>query len=303
MKLETLSACLVCDADQLEILDAECNISRCMRCGFVFHNPRPSFDELVNFYSRPSQYDVWLEQLEPRDRMWKRRLKIILPFRKPGSLLDVGTGIGQFLSVARPYYSQVCGTEVSSTAVAIAKRKYDIDLIPGTLEDMANAGKVFDNISLFHVLEHVPNPMTLLRTCHSLLSPDGVLMIAVPNEVASLRSSLKRRLVAAGILKPRTGAGPFGLQRITLADEMEEVHLSHFTPCVLANLLRRSGFEIVKQTLDPHYIRTTRTEKFRADLYYNACLAIDRLFHVNFYDTMLAIAQKVFMAGERQLAA
>jgi len=303
MTLETLSTCLVCDTTELEVLDAECNISRCMRCGYVFHNPRPSFDELVNFYSRPSQYDHWLEQLEPRDRMWKRRLKIILPFRKPGSLLDVGTGIGQFLSVARPYYNQVCGTEVSSTAVEIAKRKYDIDLLRGTLEDLANAGKVFDNISLFHVLEHVPNPMTLLQICHSLLSRDGVLVIAVPNEVASLRSSLKRRLVAAGILKPRTGAGRFGLQRIALAEETEEVHLSHFTPSVLSNLLRRTGFEILKQTLDPHYIRTTRKEKFRADLYYNACLTMERLLHVNLYDTMLAIARKVPQAEERQFAA
>lgn len=303
MKLDFLSACLVCDGDDLQTLDAECDISRCTRCGYVFHNPRPSFEDLVRFYSRPTQYDMWLQQLEHRDRMWKRRLRIILPFRKPGSLLDVGTGIGQFLSLARPYYSRVCGTEVSTTAAAIAKRKYDLELIRGTLEDLVSSGEVFDNISVFHVLEHVPNPMALLQACHTVLSAGGVLIIAVPNEVASLRSSLKRRLVAAGILKPRTGAGRFGLQRIALAGDTEEVHLSHFTPSVLASLLRRSGFNIVKQTLDPHYIRTSRKEKLRSDVYYNSCLAIEKLFSVNLYDTMLAIAQKVAPVGERPLVA
>ena len=303
MIVETLSGCILCDSRSLDVIDPECNIARCASCGYVFDNPRPALEELVRFYSRPSQYDSWLDELEVRERMWKRRLKLVLPFRKSGSLLDVGAGIGQFLSLARPYYQDVHGTEVSTTALQVAKQKYGLELFHGTLEGIACCGKTFDNISLFHVLEHVPDPISALRICHSLLSDQGVLIIAVPSEVASLRASLKRLLVARGILHPRRGAGRFGLPLIKLTEETSEVHLSHFTPPVLCDLLRRTGFSILKQTLDPHYVRTNRKEKLRADLYYHFCLAARSLLGTNIYDAMLVIARKTPLASELRSAA
>ena len=292
MELESLSRCLLCESNSLDMVDAECNIARCSSCGFVFDNPRPSLQELVGFYSRPSKYDPWLAELELRDQLWRRRLKLILPYRKEGSLLDVGAGIGQLLSLAKPHFDEVYGTEVSASAVYIAKKKYGVDLFGGTLDAFNPVAEHFDNISLFHVLEHVPDPVNVLRTCHSLLTENGILIIAVPNEVVSLRASLKRRLVRAGILKPRRGAGPFGLQRIRLTEETQEIHLSHFTPIVLRNLLRSVGFKVVNETLDPHYVRTTRMSKLAADIYYSCCLLLRHLLRRNLYDAMLVIAQK-----------
>jgi ubiquinone/menaquinone biosynthesis C-methylase UbiE len=68
--------------------------------------------------------------------------------KKPGSLLDVGTGIGQFLATARNSYAEVHGSEVSSVAIRLAKEKYNLDILQGTIEDINWQGKVFDNISL-----------------------------------------------------------------------------------------------------------------------------------------------------------
>jgi SAM-dependent methyltransferase len=302
MKLESLSSCLLCGAGSLAPIDPESNIARCVNCGYIFDNPRPVLEELVDFYNRQSQYDSWLNELEPREQLWKRRLKLVLPHRKLGSLLDVGTGIGQLLSLAKPYYKETHGIEVSGTAIRIAKDKYGLELFRGTIETMVDSGKVFDNISLFHVLEHVPDPVSLLRICHSLLSERGVLIVAVPNEVTSLRASLKRSLVAAGIIKPRRGAGQFGLPRIRLTPDTSEVHLSHFNPLVLSALLRRTGFSLIEQTLDPHYVRTSKLGKLRADMYYLFCLAVRKLFGVNVYDAVLMIARKE-RAGEQLIAA
>jgi len=285
------------------VIDPDCNIVRCASCGYEFYNPRPILDELIKFYSRPSQYDAWLDELEVRDQMWKRRLKLVLPFRKNGSLLDVGAGIGQFLSLARNHFEEVHGTEVSTTAIEVAKQKYGLELFRGTLDGIAHRGKTFDNISLFHVLEHVPDPKSVLRICHSLLSDQGVLIIAVPNEVACLRASLKRLLVARGILHPRRGAGRFGLPLIRLTEETSEVHLSHFTPPVLCDLLRRTGFSILKQTLDPHYVRTNRKEKLRADFYCHFCRAVRAISSTNVYDAMLVIARKAPLESELRPAA
>ena len=291
MKTELVERCYVCDGNSLETVDPACNIAQCAACGYVFDNPRPTLDELVKFYSRPSQYDSWLGELRIRQQAWERRLDRMQATKKSGSLLDVGTGIGQFLAVARNSYSKVYGTEVSSVAVRIAKEKYNLDVFQGTIEDIDWQGRVFDNISLFHVLEHVHNPKSLLQKCHSLLSPDGVLVVAVPNEVSSLRACAKRWLMNAG-LKDRRGLGKFGLPMIDLGPQNGEAHLSHFTPEVLDQLLQNTHFSILEKTLDPYYVRAHRLTRLKADVYYYSCLAFMRLFDVNLYDTMLVIARK-----------
>ena len=303
VELETLSRCLLCGSEAIELVDPECNIARCRDCEYVFDNPRPTLPELVKFYSGMSKYDSWLDEIELREVMWKRRLKLVLPFRKPGSLLDIGAGIGQFLSVARPYYEKTYGTEVSTSAIQIAKKKYGVDLFQGTIEEFARSGKVFDNISLIHVLEHVPDPVKVIRLCHSLLSDDGVLVVAVPNDVACLRHWKRRKLVAAGFRKPYPGAGQFCIQPIRLTDQKGEVHLSHFTPRVLANLLRRLGFEVIKNTPDPHYLGLKQVRKLREHIYYNFCVGIEKVFGTNLYDTMLTIAKKKSSTRDQRMAA
>ena len=60
MKTELVDRCYVCDGNTLETVDPACNIAQCSACGYVFDNPRPTLEELVKFYSRPSQYDSWL---------------------------------------------------------------------------------------------------------------------------------------------------------------------------------------------------------------------------------------------------
>jgi 2-polyprenyl-3-methyl-5-hydroxy-6-metoxy-1,4-benzoquinol methylase len=290
MKTEALQRCGVCKGSLLEVLDEDCNVQRCRTCGYVFDNPRPRLEELIAFYSRPTQYNSWLDELGARDRLWKRRLSKLGRTKKAGSLLDVGSGIGQFLSLARNFYTDVYGTEVSSTAIQIAKEKYQLELFAGTLENPALQGKTFDNITLFHVLEHVPDPRSVLETCYRLLCTEGVLVIAVPNEIASLRAITRRILTKARIFKSRR-LGHFGLPRITLDANTHEVHLSHFTPAVLHRLLEATGFSVIQSTLDPYYV-LTGWSRLKQDVYYNCCLALSYIFRVNLYDAMLVIARK-----------
>ena len=288
METEFLQQCKLCDSDLLGLLDPDCNIAQCRTCGYVFDNPRPTLKALISFYSQPGKYDSWLEEIAPRTRLWKRRLKKLQSTRKPGSLLDVGTGIGQFLSLAKTSYREVYGTEVSATAIAIAKEKYGLDLFHGTIEELARQERTFDNITLFHVLEHVPDPRAMLETCHSLLAAGGCMVIAVPNEVISLRA-LKRWLF--GKLQKPQGTGILGLPRLTLDGSIHEIHLSHFTPSVLRRALQSTGFSVLVDTLDPYYVRTG-LRRLKADFYYYACLLFRYLFGVNIYDAILIIARK-----------
>ena len=95
--LETLSACNVCGSDAIKRIDPECNLCRCGDCGYVFDSPRPNQPAIAAFYSQRGKYDSWLRDAVARDALLKRRLKMMLRHHSPGNLLDVGTGIGQFL--------------------------------------------------------------------------------------------------------------------------------------------------------------------------------------------------------------
>jgi SAM-dependent methyltransferase len=290
MKTELLQQCNLCHSRVLEILDSECNITRCQDCGFIFDNPRPTLEELIAFYSQDKKYDSWLGELDARERIWKRRLRVLERYKKPGTLLDVGTGIGQFLDVARSSFTEVFGTEISTTAIQIAKERYGLTLFEGSIEDVAKQSRTFDNITLFHVLEHVPDPRAMLITCNALLVKGGMLVIAVPSEISSLRAFSKRALPKL-VSKNRHKQGKLGLPLITLEPTTPEVHLSHFTPVVLDSLLRNVGFDIVKRTLDPYRLQGN-WRRVKSELYYYCCLAFLRACQVNLYDTILVIARK-----------
>src|SRR4029077_16081240 len=133
---EVVTSCNVCGSDRIQKVDLEFNFCCCCSCGYVFDSPRPSVAEVERFYSQAGKYDSWLQQERARDLLWKRRLQKLLPHRAPGSLLDIGAGIGQFLHHAQPLFTQVTGTEVSNSAVRIASEKYGLKLLAGQLEDL-----------------------------------------------------------------------------------------------------------------------------------------------------------------------
>jgi len=247
-------------------------LSRCSDCGLVFDNPRPSADAITAFYSQESQYDGWIRELEDRNRLWARRIRKMRRHRIPGSLLDVGTGIGQFLSMARTEYSTVQGTEVSSTAIQHAKRLYELEILQGTIESL-HIGQQFDNVTAFHVLEHVHRPLEFLKCCNQLLKPRGRLFLAVPNDIEALDARI----------------GRFSLVPIKLPTP--EIHLSHFTVKSMAKLLHLSDFELIDLSLDPFWVCSLSREPLQALRYY-VMGALCRLTGINLYPTIWAVAQK-----------
>ena len=288
--LETLYSCDVCRSDQLKMIDAACLICACQSCGYVFDNPRPTARAIAAFYSQPRKYDGWLSAERARDRLWKRRLSKMRRIHKPGSLLDVGTGIGQFLYHARPYYSSILGTEVSDAAIRIAKEKYNLVIEKGDLESVHLREGNFDNITLFHVLEHVPSPRSLIERCRTLLRNEGVLVVAVPNDLRCAANRVKLLLKGLGSRK-YSSLGRLGLSRITLDGSIQEIHLSHFTPEVLQRLLEWSGFCVLENTLDPQYAADGAKELIWAT-YYAVSHALRFALRINVYETIWVAATK-----------
>src|SRR5205807_6075905 len=136
---------------------------------------RPTQAEIAAAYSDPHAYDHWLREEEGRARMWRQRLDLVEREAGPGRgrLLDVGAGIGTFLALARERGWEVAGTEVSQSAIRLAGERHSLQLVAGQLEDARLPEGTFQVVALWHVLEHVPSPSSVLRTARKLLTPGG----------------------------------------------------------------------------------------------------------------------------------
>lgn len=108
----------------------------------------------------------------------KQKLKLINSFNTEGkTILDIGAGTGDFLLVCNKNNWKVFGVEPSKNARNIAlNKKINLE------ENLTNFNNLqFDVITLWHVLEHIPNLMEYINNLKKLLKTNGVLVIAVPN--------------------------------------------------------------------------------------------------------------------------
>lgn len=152
-------------------------------------SPRPSLDKLPEYYKS----DDYISHTDGKRNFFenayhfikgialKRKLKLINSVSKNSkSLLDVGCGTGDFLQVASNSGWTITGIEPNVKARAIANKKtnhavFDSDQL-FNLEQNS-----YDVITLWHVLEHLPDLDGHFSLLRKLLKPDGVLIIAVPN--------------------------------------------------------------------------------------------------------------------------
>jgi ubiquinone/menaquinone biosynthesis C-methylase UbiE len=286
--MESVLTCNICHGGSIQTIDPSYNFCRCDACGFVFDSPRPTAEEIASFYSQASKYDSWIREGSARDALWQRRIKKLIPQFVAGTLLDIGTGVGQFLHHARHLFSTVQGTEVSESGVRIAREKYSLDVRLGQVEELNLPSSSFDNITLFHVLEHVPDPSGTLDECRRLMQPNGMLAIAVPNDVLAWTSILKRFGSRIGFKSFRKFSPRLGISKAGLSSE---IHLSHFTPAVLRQLLQNRGFRIVEESIDPYYC-SSGARLLLDHAYYYLHLVLFACFRINRYETIWMISRK-----------
>jgi SAM-dependent methyltransferase len=250
---EHVSSCPLCGSPDRTIVDTGAAVVRCRRCGHRFVDPRPTQAEIARGYSLPTTYDDWIQEAEARDTLWRRRFERTLGGRPPGRLLDVGAGIGTFLAVARDRGWSVEGTEISTTAIDHARQRHGIAIRPGPMEVAAPPGP-YDVVTLWHVLEHLPDPAGTIRLCHQLLCDEGRLILAMPNDGAATRA-----VSAAGNLARRLLRRPMSSRYVALRPAVES-HIQHFHAGSIQRLLRECGFAVVAIGVDDARPSRSRVE-------------------------------------------
>lgn len=167
-------------------------MSRCAGCNFLFvaqRNPRMQlYDEL---YAADATYSAMKRAAAQAaagthglaELWWSKRfaLRFLEDHVSGRDLLDVGCGPGEFLLVARRRGWRAHGVEPAPEP-ARQSASYGLDVFEGMLEDYAaRTDQRFDAITAFEVLEHVPEPRSVLAAMTSLLKPGGRLLLSVPN--------------------------------------------------------------------------------------------------------------------------
>ena len=125
------------------------------------------------------QQSPWVRFFE----YWNNRRtfnRIISPSSAGSRLLEIGVGSGSFLAFARSRGFQVTGCDLSGPICKLAERKFRLPVHHGAANTLPD-GPVFDVVVMNHVLEHVPDPVALLREVQRKMKPGGVLHVAVPN--------------------------------------------------------------------------------------------------------------------------
>lgn len=194
------------------------SINACQACGVAYLTPRPDRESIGeayrHYYTHTSEKDdlvhscsrsvmnllsekyyatasgsggfsdsavyLFIKLLFPLSLYFDAKSRHIFSLKKqPGKLLDIGCGNGEFLKFADHYGWQVVGVDFDTEAVKQA-RSCGLDVRLGDI-NVLDSSERYDFITLSHIVEHVYDPVELLRNCYGLLNHGGVLWLETPN--------------------------------------------------------------------------------------------------------------------------
>jgi SAM-dependent methyltransferase len=224
MAHDSLTACPACERS-LDIAGATLlrgferdHLVRCGRCGFVFSILIPSAEDYARVYGR---YDYASEDDARTDFNKQKEAAVaqsLLPYKQTGLVIDVAAGAGRFLEHFQALGFSCYATEFDMRLEERLREKGFTVVPGGTIPEVGDAR--FDIIIFTEIIEHINNPLPVLRALWQLLRPGGCLYVTTPNF-----NSLERRL---------------------LRDEWGMIcwpeHITYWTPRTLDAAMRRSGF-------------------------------------------------------------
>ena len=178
-----------------KIIDEEdkFQVFKCGDCGLVFLNDLEANQDYYDRYYQPDYYKDSCKNIG----IFKSFLKVLSKFstnrkqkiifrslknkvNKPHLLLDIGCGTGEFLESLDSSKFDGYGCEVNESGYKSCIKK-GLIVYKGELHNIDFRGKKFDVVTLWHVLEHIEDPVKLFRKIREILSKDGILLFQVPN--------------------------------------------------------------------------------------------------------------------------
>lgn len=171
------------DAKAKDLISIAC----CQECGLVQLFDIPSEQDLLEFYESKYRFE-YRKQDKPSSKHVYRagslaisRLKKISPFlKKNAKLLDIGSGGGEFTYLASRMGADARGIDPSSGYLEFGKDHYSIDVEQKQISELEDKYS-YKVVTMFHVLEHLPDPTKVIKKVHQMLDAGGYFIIEVPN--------------------------------------------------------------------------------------------------------------------------
>ncbi|MBP7507936.1 MAG: class I SAM-dependent methyltransferase [Prolixibacteraceae bacterium] len=160
---------------------------RCAQCGMVYVTPRIKESILHDSYDEDDYSEHYRLKIVPslkyrREVLGERKYKQIMSyFEKPGSILDIGCGLGDLLSVFKDHGWDCMGIEFNKFAANYGRDNFGLNIIDKSIFDFEPKEYQFDCIMLWGVLEHFTSPMDVLLKAYQLLKKGGLLVLEVPS--------------------------------------------------------------------------------------------------------------------------
>jgi SAM-dependent methyltransferase len=156
-------------------------IAGCSSCGLVRLIAPPVPGEMSSHYGQDYHASIEKAGETQLARRWKRHRDTVLSFKDAGSILDIGCGSGAFLQTLKGPAWRLYGVEMSELVAGRAKVQTGGEIFVGDPLDAPFLEESFDVITCFHLLEHVYEPLRLLKRIRTWLKPGGFLYVILPN--------------------------------------------------------------------------------------------------------------------------
>jgi SAM-dependent methyltransferase len=160
---------------------------RCSGCGLVYVCPRLRESVGQDAYGAAHYTEHYRLKLIPAIPYRtgtinpRKYAQIMEYFQAPGSILDVGCGLGDFLHQFLKHGWRCRGIEFNTFAADYARREFGVEVIGKSIFDFQPDDERYDCITLWGVLEHFTRPLDVLQKLNGLLKPGGLLLLEVPS--------------------------------------------------------------------------------------------------------------------------
>lgn len=261
--------CNLCGIKKQSLLRIENSfkVVRCKKCGFVFMNPTFTIDEIKKFYNEYGKTSSD-ESAPPEHRIpvLKNELERLTK-QKPdrGKLLDVGTAYGFAIKVSRDLGWDVLGIEPSKVMAKEGRKKFNLPIMVGMIEELNLPKNSFDAVTFFDVMEHIVDSKSVLKRVYELLKKDGIIAVRVPN--------FNFHFTKTKILEL------FGKKDFIAYDT--PAHVNTFSPRTLKMFLEKSGFRNVKVEIGYPVYTKGRFKNFSKSIYYYFSLFLYKICRLN----------------------
>lgn len=177
-------------------------IVACDGCGIRHLDPMPSIEDAQALYSDDyfrndsaiaRGYEDYLADSTNARATFRRRVSYLPHGAKHGRLLDVGAAAGFFVEQARQAGWDAEGLELNRWAAEYARDHLGLPVRQGSLEEVRYADHEFAVVTLWEVIEHIPNPRELIREIARILQPGGYLVLSTPDAGSAVAKIFGRR--------------------------------------------------------------------------------------------------------------